>query len=688
MVDSIRTTSTRVGLGDLEPLDRGSIDEAQQVDVPGNPFVVRDSTSFVDNQIDELNRLQDIYADTSQLEEPEQVDLGPQVLFSPSTKKLFINGATMDVDDYQSALNARDYLNKPAAQAPMDVAGDWVRVSPETFTKYIQDIKNPGLGTLASRNFEIGMDNLKLLTGRGLQFYGKEETGKEWVDEALTDLYKNQPFQREFQNEAGEFVSNGLVDWFVANLAQQGPMILESIAVALVGGVAGGLAGGGANPFTAFGGTVSALMGKESFKQGVLAAAKKYSKGQPMTVAEKKLLREVSGMAGAVKVKEGVKYNNPFTGKKNRAQRDKDFEVEKEQTDLLREQVGTEIADRAGRVQGRIGGAAGASILGAQQLGQADIYGEVLETGVGDRGTAFIGSFPYAAAEVIPEFFLAGKVLGLNPAKMKSGADVLKRGPKNIFRRAGEGIAVGGALEGATELAQEGILLGGTDQLGDAGTFRRLLNAFAAGFAIGGPIGGIANLKTDRAADVLNPEGNKDPEPGDRNKGKTTVEPKTEEGGQIPLFGPEVTSRSRDLRRNPTGAAQPVPPVPTTPQQLDLFGDNQVAPQPTTVQPEVSPDQLELDLAGQQPIPTGQGSLLTPTGRARNTRRQQPTPVAAAAPVPVSSLNIADTVNAPIPAPNPILQTVQAGQGTPTLDNTQNTPTNFFSSVVIRFIIK
>ena len=169
---------------------------------------------------------------------------------------------------------------------------------------------------------------------------------------ALTDLYKNQPFQREFQNESGEFVSNGLVDWFVANLAQQGPMILESIAVALVGGVAGGLAGGGANPFTALGGSLSALMGKESFKQGVLAAAKKYSKNQPMTVGEKKLLREVSGMAGATKIKNDVKYNNPFTGAKNRAIRD----------DAL-EYTGAKIAGKSGATQARIGGAAGFSIL-------------------------------------------------------------------------------------------------------------------------------------------------------------------------------------------------------------------------------------------------------------------------------------------------------------------------------------
>lgn len=662
MVDKVGLTTPQLpaDISVSEGLSSGSF---------GNPFTPQDFSGGLQQDIATTSALLDIVTDTSQLKEPEQVNLGPQVLFSPSKQKMFVNGATFDVDDYQSALDAKQFLTQPTAEAPMDVAQDWIRVSPETYGKYMKDIQDPSTGTLALRNLEIGMDNLKLLTGRGLQFYGKEQTGKEWVDEALTDLYKNQPFQREFQNEAGEFVPNGLVDWFVANLAQQGPMILESVVVALAGGIVGGLTGGGANPFSAFGGALSALAKKESFKQGVLAAAKKYSKGQPMTVAEKKLLREVSGIAGATKVKNDVFYNNPFTGKKNR----KNFESQKKDLDDLREFQGAKIAGKAGATQARIGGAAGFSILGAQQLGQADIYGEVLETGVGDRGTAFLGSFPYAAAEVIPEFILGMKVLGLNPAKLKTGTDALKRGPKSLIRRAGEGIAVGGALEGATELAQEAILLGGTDQLGDAGTFRRLLNAFAAGFAIGGPIGGIANLKTDNAADVLNPEGNKDPEP---TKPKTEPEPPV--GTQGELFGPEVVSRSRDLRRNQTGVPQPtgstvVTPVITPepePIPITVAGDTGV----TTLQASPAQDAAVSEPNVQIPVPRGQGSLLTPTGRARN-RRRQPAPTTpettTAIPTPITDFNIAETVDAP--APNPILQTVQqAGQKTqtPLLDNT------------------
>ena len=53
--------------------------------------------------------------------------------------------------------------------------------------------------------------------------------------------------------------NHGAIDWFVANLAQQGPNLIESIGVALLGAGAGAVAGGGANPFTAAGGAVYAL---------------------------------------------------------------------------------------------------------------------------------------------------------------------------------------------------------------------------------------------------------------------------------------------------------------------------------------------------------------------------------------------------------------------------------------------
>ena len=131
------------------------------------------------------------------------------------------------------------------------------------------------------------------------------------------------------------------------------------------------------------------------------------------------------------------------------------------------------------------GGAAITSTAGSYLMGIGDIYGEVRDTGVGNRATAALGAIPYAALETLPEFFLAGRIFGVGPELLTKGNRVV---------RAGKGLAVGGTLEGLTEVGQEGILLAGTGQLGDAEVGKRLINAFAAGFAIGGPLGGGANL--------------------------------------------------------------------------------------------------------------------------------------------------------------------------------------------------
>ncbi len=417
-------------------------------------------------------------------------ETGPRVLFSPSMNQVFVNGALYNADDSQSALDAesRGFLDKPRAAMPE--GQDWQTVSPDSYKNYMNNIEDPGLGTLMARNFEIGGSNLKLLFGRGAQFLGAEEFGQGLVDNAVQELYYNQPFQREFTEIDGDRESHGAIDWFVANLAQQGPNLIESIGVALLGAGAGAVAGGGANPFTAAGGAVYALLGKESVKQSVLAASKKYMKGQVLTKGEKKLLREFSGLTAAAKLKNPNAF---FVTSGGTAMTGKQL-LKRESADSLL--AGALKASKAGKGQAIAGGAAGFSVGGSYAMGVADIYGEVRDTGVGDRGTAALGAIPYAALETLPEFFLAGRIFGLGP-------DVIMGG--NRLVRAGKGLAVGGTLEGLTELGQEAIILTGTDQLGDAETTKRLINSFAAGFAIGGPLGGGANLlKRGEPTNLLN----------------------------------------------------------------------------------------------------------------------------------------------------------------------------------------
>jgi len=539
---------------------------------------------------------------------------GPQVLFSPSTNKMFVNGALFDADDASSALQSRDYLTAPSALAPADIQ-DWQTVTPESYAKYIRNIEDPSLGNLAARNFEIGGSNLKLLAGRGAQFLGAEETGQDWVNSAIQELYYNQPFQREF-TEIDD--AEGVLDWFVANLAQQGPNIIESIAVGLVGAGAGAVAGGGANPFTAVGGALASLTGRTAFKQAVLSAARKYSQGQALTVGERKLLREVAGLTAANMVRNPSLYATRTGEMLTRGQLNRQ---------IVREAVdtGADIAARGGRNQAMLGGAALGNLGGSYAMGVADIYGEIRDTGVGDRGDALLGAIPYAALESLPEFVLGLRILG--GGRALGGA--LQQGGR--LRRGTTGFAAGGTLEGLTEVGQESILLGTTDQfdLSDEEVGRRLINSFAAGFAVGGPMGAGANLlKRGEPTDMLNDGGNPEPtstqQPIDPDNptpnplvptGGSQVNPFVYEGEVV---GPEVAPAGPPLP-SPVqqGAALPAPapvasPVGSPPDfvageegvRAGTQADSvmQVNPEAAAIPPQAQGQQGVLNIFGDEPV--------------------------------------------------------------------------------------
>ncbi len=547
-------------------LSLGSPLNAMDVNPIGNPYDPTPSSglSSLNNNLADTAALGELALANANLGVPDlkpPQGTGPSVLYSPSTNKMFVNGALFDADDSQSALDSVPFVKESRKEAPAGF--DWQEVSPQNYNEYIKNVNDPGLGQLMARNFEIGGSNLKLLAGRGMQFLGAEETGQEWVNDAVSELYYNQPYQREFTSiEFGDDKSHGAIDWFVANLAQQGPMLIESIVTTLAGAGAGAVAGGGANPFTAVGGGIMAFMGKETFKQSVLAAAKKYMKGQALTNGERKLLREVAGLTGAAQIK------NPKAFIVNPAGQ----AVLKRNTAAIRSQIddavlsGAKTAAKGGRNQALVGGGFLGNLGGSYALGVSDIYGEVRDTGVGDRGTALLGAIPYAALETLPEFILAGRILGL-PNSALSPAGMARGG---IAKRAGKGFAVGGTLEGLTELGQESILLAATNQFGDAEIGKRLINAFAAGFAVGGPIGSLANLKRGEPTNLLKTDDN--PEPGNalvpinpENPNPSPLE------GQV--LGPEAPPSPVALPAPSRGQLPaPIPPVTQVGQQPDFVG--------------------------------------------------------------------------------------------------------------------
>lgn len=237
------------------------------------------------------------------------------------------------------------------------------------------------------------------------------------------------------------------LEWFVAGLGEQIPNILESVAVAGAGAI-GGTFSGGPGVGTAAG-ALAGLAGRSAFRQQVLAAARKKAAGEVLSAAESQILRSAGALVGAT----------------------------------------------------------AATFANSYRVGASDIYGELREQGadpddVSAKMLALAGAFPYAAAESATEYLLASRIFGaaLNPP---AGASVLRRGAV--------GAAVGGVAEGGTELVQESLLLGLSDQdFSDPENVERLINAFAAGALIGAPGGAIANLinlRTDEPTNLLSPGG-------------------------------------------------------------------------------------------------------------------------------------------------------------------------------------
>jgi hypothetical protein len=407
-----------------------------------------------------------------------QVKRPPAIAYSPSQKKLFVQGVTFDEDDSDMTLRAEQLLDRPSVGMPQ--GGDWVTLTPQAYGQIASTIRNPGLGRLMSKNFGIGVDQLQLLAGRGLQLMGAEETGQRIVDQQMGtdtirgDLAKNLPYRREFSEIDS---TKGAIDWLAATVAQQGPNILESVATAAAGFFAGTAAT--ANPVAGAGAALAGLAGKAAFKQSVLAALKKRAAGEALDVTETKLLREAAGLTGATIFSVGQNY----------------------------------------------------------ATGAADIYGEFREQGSGADDTnarlaALSGAVPYAILESVPEFLLASRLFGAGGLSARGGATNLQdiqgktflgtqglRGAE-LLKRGGKGAVVGGTSEGLTELGQESLLVGMTGQdFNDPDVQKRLVESFAAGFGVGGTIGAGANLRRGpigkQPTNLLNPGQTTDPTPSD-----------------------------------------------------------------------------------------------------------------------------------------------------------------------------
>ena len=495
---------------------------------------------------------------------------GPNVLFDPQQNKMFVNGSLFDLDDADNALKSEQFLDGPRQAPP---TGSWQQVTPQEYGKYIKSIKDPTLSRRFAENFDTGMAQLRSLFGAGSVLVGAEEYGLGVMERAEEDIRKNSPFYTEFTDIGMGDADIGPVDWFVGVLGAQGPMLLETIAAGAIGFVAGSATAGPG--LGSVGGTIAGITGKSAFKKAVKEAAEAYAK------------EKVKGKAAA---KAFMKTDQ-------------------------------------GKVLKRASGIAGAVTLGyANNFGIAssDVYSELLESGVdpsdfGAKMTALSAAVPYALLDTIPEFVVGAKIFG-NIARGSKGSRL---------RRGATGAGVGGALEGTTEAGQEAIIMGATSaytgrEYESDETLSRLINSFAAGFAIGAPIGGIANLKGNKEADIL--------------QGAPTEQEQETQQGEGPVQQ-ELFEEGIDL-----GTA---PAQPTTPEQLEMFegqnlgegvDPNQLNLFDQPVIPSQQPGfQMELPFGQQQlmaqPEPVQQElDLVAPVGAQPDMFSQQATPPMPAAP--------------------------------------------------------
>lgn len=460
------------------------------------------------------------------------------VFFSPSKNAFLIGGREVSARDEAGILEASRQMDPNAAfPAP---EGDWKPKDTNSFVAFVDKIANPDLGRRFSKNFESATAGMGALAGAGLRFAGAEDVGQGLMDVSNRRIQELSPYEMGLEDIDGSR-SRGVTDWFAGIVGQFGPSIVETLVTAAMGAAAGAAAGGGPNPFTAVGGALTALSGKEAVKQALLAAAKKKLAGEAVDATEEKLLQEGASLFAAAAERNPGFAQNIIYGN-----------VPASQFGQQASRQGAVELLKRGRNQAIAGGAGAFSAANSYAMGVSDVYREGLESGSPDRATAAALGIPYAALDLLPEFLLARRIFGdIGAAAGGKLADQagLRAKAGELLKRGGKGFAAGAALEGSTEAGQEALLIAANPLVdwNSPEAISRLLNSFAAGAAIGGPIGSLANLSDNKQpANLLKPNASVDPDSaaggGD-----------TQQGGPLPGAAPTGPSNLPVAPSTPSG---------------------------------------------------------------------------------------------------------------------------------------
>jgi hypothetical protein len=503
----------------------------------------------------------------------------PDIGVSESTGELFVQGRRFSAQDAATALESEALLGQPGSG---ELPSGFVPLDEQAYQQYLGSIRDPSPWRLGKKSFGRGVDVQQLLAGRALQAFGAEELGGNIAAAQEEQLRQTSPFARQF-TDIGE-PNRGVLDWFVGNLAEQGPNLLIS-ALTGIGGAAAGQATVNASTRA-----LAKQFLKPSNSQSVINAAKKYaSNPSSLTPGEVKLLHEAASITAGAQIKALQ------AGQSGRF------------INTLAEGARGGLAANALQQARTIGAGVG---LGAQGYvsGVGDIYGSTIDAGDPDRSTALLLGIPYAALEGLTEFAAVSRIFGTSGAGRQTIRSIQGRGAQaaEVGKRAAAGLAVGGTLEGTTEAGQEALLLGVEDvDWNSPEGVNRLVNSFAAGFGTGGPFAAAGNILGKVPVNLLDPGKTTEPIAA-TSEFEPVPPPPPPPGPQLPFVVAPGTQGQLFGQTAPTspvpGLAPPTPGVagvagPYTP--VESFGIS-----PAT---EVAPGQQDLFAMGQQDLFGGPG---------------------------------------------------------------------------------
>ena len=312
----------------------------------------------------------------------------------------------------------------------VEMPTNFTPLEPDRYKEYIRAIQDPSVGRLMSKNFGIGVDATQMLLYGAAQAAGRG-TGIEGPEN-----FGAEGVERNVQELSyNEPYQRRFTDIDSAGdagewfVANLGQMA-PSIAETIIAAGIGAIVG------TATGGPLAGTAG------GAIAGL------VGKTAAKKELRQRVMA-------------------------------------EIAKKQAGQEFDKALLRKVGAAGGGLVGSAVNSYALGVGDIFTEGEAEGEGSVANALLGAFPYMASEFIPQLAALSTV-------SRGFREGIRQGGR--AKRAGLGFAGGAGIEGGTEAFQEALVMGATGQLdfSNPEVTDRLIDAFAAGAGVGGPLGFIS----------------------------------------------------------------------------------------------------------------------------------------------------------------------------------------------------